>query len=92
MVTGEIAVDQHDVAILAALGLLDANDLLCAVDVLDLEPDYLAGAHPAAIAAPYSCSPTRSSSKKAPAKAGAISRCKSGPGKAVAGRLEASVA
>jgi len=29
---------------------------------------------------------------KAPAKAGAISRCKSGPGKAVAGRLEASVA
>ena len=40
MVTGEIAVDQHDVAILAALGLLDANDLLCAVDVLDLEPDY----------------------------------------------------
>ena len=29
---------------------------------------------------------------KAPGKAGAISRCKSGPGKAVAGRLEASVA
>ena len=30
--------------------------------------------------------------KKAPGKAGAISRWKSGPGKAVAGRLEASVA
>src|SRR6516165_2889332 len=41
---------EHDVAILAALRLLDANDLLCAVDVLDLEPDYLAGAQPAAIA------------------------------------------
>jgi len=30
--------------------------------------------------------------EKAPGKAGAISRCKSGPGKAVAGRLDASVA
>ena len=30
--------------------------------------------------------------RKAPGKAGAISRCKSDPGKAVAGRLEASVA
>jgi hypothetical protein len=30
--------------------------------------------------------------KKAPAQAGAISRCKSGPGKVAAGRLEASVA
>src|SRR4029077_13759055 len=27
---------QHDIAVLAALGLLDPNDLLCAVDVLDL--------------------------------------------------------
>jgi hypothetical protein len=30
--------------------------------------------------------------KEGASKAGAISRCKSGPGKAVAGRLEASVA
>ena len=30
--------------------------------------------------------------KEAPGKAGAISRCKSDPGKAIAGRLEASVA
>src|SRR5260370_957016 len=41
---------QHDIAVLAALGLLDPNDLLRAVDVLDLQPDYLAGAHAAAIA------------------------------------------
>ena len=41
---------QHDVAILAALGLLDANDLLRAVDMLDLQPDHLAGAQAAAIA------------------------------------------
>jgi hypothetical protein len=26
------------------------NDVLCAVDVLDLQPDHLAGAQPAAIA------------------------------------------
>src|SRR4029077_7561009 len=37
---------QHDIAVLAALGLLDANDLLRAVDMLDLEPDHLAGAQP----------------------------------------------
>jgi hypothetical protein len=30
--------------------------------------------------------------KEGASKAGAISRCESGPGKAVAGRLEASVA
>ena len=30
--------------------------------------------------------------KEGASEAGAISRCKSGPGKAVAGRLEASVA
>ena len=41
---------QHDIAILAALGLLDANDLLRAVDMLDLKPDYLARAQSAAIA------------------------------------------
>src|SRR6202166_2211141 len=41
---------QHDIAVLAALGLLDPNDLLRAVDVLDLQPDYLAGAQAAAIA------------------------------------------
>ena len=41
---------QHDVAVLAPLGLLDANDLLRAVDMLDLEPHHLAGAQPAAIA------------------------------------------
>jgi len=41
----------------------------------------------------YSLSPMRSSSEwKAPGEAGAISRCKSGSGKAVAGRLKASVA
>src|SRR3954464_15333156 len=41
---------EHDVAILAALRLLHANDLLRAVDMLDLEPHYLAGAQSAAIA------------------------------------------
>src|SRR5207344_853128 len=41
---------QHDIAILAALGLLDANDPLRAVDMLDLQPDHLAGAQAAAIA------------------------------------------
>ncbi len=33
---------QHNIAILAALALLDVNDPLRAVDVLDLEPDYFA--------------------------------------------------
>ena len=37
-------------AILAALGLLDANDLLRGVDMLDLQPDHLARAQAAAIA------------------------------------------
>ena len=41
---------QHDIAVLAALALLDANDLLRAVDMLDLEPDHLAGTQSAAIA------------------------------------------
>src|SRR5262249_34447822 len=41
---------EDDVAILAALGLLDADDLLCAVDVFDLQPDHLAGAQAAAVA------------------------------------------
>src|SRR5665811_1484671 len=41
---------QHNIAVLAALGLLDPNDLLRAVDVLDLQPDHLAGAQAAAIA------------------------------------------
>src|ERR1700726_3778038 len=41
---------QHDIAILAALGLLDPNDLLRAVDMLDLQPDHLAGTQAAAIA------------------------------------------
>src|SRR6202521_5740208 len=41
---------QHDIAVLAALGLLDPNDLLRAVDVLDLQPDHLAGAQATAIA------------------------------------------
>src|SRR5258708_39246376 len=41
---------QHDVAVLAALRLLDTNDLLRAVDMLDLEPHHLAGAQPASIA------------------------------------------
>jgi hypothetical protein len=41
---------QHDIAVLAALGLLDPNDLLRAVNVLDLQPDHLAGGQAAAIA------------------------------------------
>src|SRR5580693_2166821 len=41
---------QHNIAVLSAFGLLDANDLLRAVDMLDLEPDHLAGAQAAAIA------------------------------------------
>src|ERR1700730_5723104 len=41
---------QHDIAVLAALGLLDPNDLLRAVDLLDLRPDHLAGTQAAAIA------------------------------------------
>jgi hypothetical protein len=32
------------------LGLLDPNDALCAVDMLDLQPDHLAGTQAAAIA------------------------------------------
>jgi hypothetical protein len=34
---------QHDIAVLAALGLLDPNDVLRAIDMLDLQPDDLAG-------------------------------------------------
>src|SRR5450830_574110 len=41
---------QHDMAILAALGLLDANDLLRLVDMFDLQPDHFARAQAAAIA------------------------------------------
>src|SRR5205823_14233228 len=41
---------EHDVAVLAALRLLHPNDLLCAVDMLDLEPHHLAGAQAAAVA------------------------------------------
>src|SRR5215471_551262 len=41
---------EHDIAILAAFGLLNANDLLRAVDMLDLEPDHLASTQPAAVA------------------------------------------
>ena len=41
---------QHDIAVLTALGLLDPDDLLRAVDMLDLQPDHLAGAQAAAIA------------------------------------------
>src|SRR5437764_3719152 len=41
---------EHDIAILAALGLLDANDLLRAVDMLNLQPHDLAGTQAAAIA------------------------------------------
>src|SRR3984893_5302231 len=41
---------QHDIAVLAALGLFDPNDLLRAVDMLDLQPDHLAGAQATAIA------------------------------------------
>src|SRR5216684_2320130 len=41
---------QHHVPILAALGLLDANNPLRLVDMLDLQPDHLAGAQAAPIA------------------------------------------
>src|SRR5450631_4788776 len=41
---------QHDIAVLATFGLLHPNDLLRAVDMLDLEPDHLAGTQRAAIA------------------------------------------
>src|ERR1019366_4277549 len=41
---------QHDIAVLAAFGLLNPNDPLRTVDVLDLQPDHLAGAKAAAIA------------------------------------------
>src|SRR3984893_2083598 len=41
---------QHDIAILATLGLLDANDLLRAIDMFDLQPDHFAGSQAAAIA------------------------------------------
>ncbi len=41
---------EHDVAVLAALGLLDPNNLLRLVDMLDLQSDHLAGAQAAAIA------------------------------------------
>jgi hypothetical protein len=40
---------QHDVAILAALGLDDANDVLRGVDVADPQAHHLAGAQAAAI-------------------------------------------
>ena len=36
-----IFLSKHDIAVLAALGLLDPNDLLRAVDVLDLQPVHL---------------------------------------------------
>src|SRR5713101_5228591 len=41
---------EHHIAVLAALRLLDANDVLCAIDMLDLEPHDLARAQSAAIA------------------------------------------
>ena len=41
--------------ILAALGLLDANDALRPVDILDLQPHHLAGAQAAAIAETEQC-------------------------------------
>lgn len=40
---------QHDVAVLAALGLDDADDVLGAVYVADLEPHHLAGTQAAAV-------------------------------------------
>src|SRR5438105_12667910 len=46
----EHLVRQHHIAVLAALRLLDANDVLCAVDMLDLEPHDLARPQSAAIA------------------------------------------
>src|SRR5262245_16903344 len=41
---------EHHIAILATLRLLDTNDVLCPVDVLDLEPHDLARPQSAAIA------------------------------------------
>src|SRR5712675_1192535 len=41
---------QHNVPILAALGLLDANNPLRLVDMLDLQPDHFAGTQAAPIA------------------------------------------
>src|SRR5215831_16951470 len=46
----EHLVRQHHIAVLAALRLLDANDILGAVDMLDLEPHDLARPQSAAIA------------------------------------------
>src|SRR5712692_9002909 len=46
----EHLIRQHHIAILAALRLLDANDVLCPVDVLDLEPHDLTRSQSAAIA------------------------------------------
>src|SRR5881227_3861257 len=46
----EHLVRQHHIAVLAALRLLDASDVLCAVDMLDLEPHDLARPQSAAIA------------------------------------------
>src|SRR5438105_2050350 len=43
----EHLVRKHHIAVLAALRLLDANDVLCAVDMLDLEPHDLARPQPA---------------------------------------------
>src|SRR6266480_1624793 len=40
---------EHHIAVLAALRLLDANDVLCAVDMLDLEPYDFARGQSAAI-------------------------------------------
>src|SRR5436190_14491030 len=40
---------EHNIAIFAALRLLDADDFLRAVDVFDLQPDHLARAQTAAI-------------------------------------------
>ena len=40
---------QHDMTVLAALRLNDADDLLLAIDVTGLETDNLAGSEPAAI-------------------------------------------
>src|SRR6266581_1045162 len=46
---------QHHVAVLAALGLLDANDILRLVDMLDLQPHHFAGAQTTAIAETEQC-------------------------------------
>src|ERR1700681_1830391 len=45
-------VRQHHIAVLTALRLLDANDILCPVDMLDLEPHDLARPQSTAIADP----------------------------------------